>query len=185
MTYSTGMIYDLIKDHRSPVPWRAAVWTSRGIPRHNFLTWLTVLNRCSTKDRMLNWGIQVDASYILCNAPMESRDHLYFECPFSWSLWKELARKAHWLPSRNWATELGCMQALTIPKHDRFLVLLAWQAAIYLLWTERNNRHHRHQFRSTSSLYKQADLLIRNRISGIREANPSLSTKMLRRWFQN
>ncbi|KAH0884422.1 hypothetical protein HID58_060518, partial [Brassica napus] len=103
-TYSTGMIYELIKDHQPPVPWYSAVWSSR---------------------------------------------------------------------------------AIRSPKHERLLVLLAWQASIYLLWTKRNNRHHRQQYRSVSSLAKQADLLIRNRISGIREINPSLSSKMLQRWFLN
>ena len=60
-------------------------------------------------------------------------------------------------------SELGLMQAMTLPKHDRLLVLLAWQATIYLIWTERNSRIHRQQHRSISSLAKQADLLIRNR----------------------
>lgn len=183
-TYSTGMIYELIKDHQPPVPCHSAVWSSRSIPRHNFVTRLTVLDRCPTKDQMLRWGIQIDPTCILCNATSETRDHLYYECPYSWSFWKELSRKVQWNPSRNWSTEFGCMQAIRSPKHERLLVLLAWQASIYLLWTKRNNRHHRQQYRSVSSLAKQADLLIRNRISGIREINLSLS-KMLQRWFLN
>ena len=184
-TYATGTVYDLIKNHRPIVSWCEVVWFSRGIPRHNFLTWLTVLNRYPTKDRMISWGIQIDSSCILCNAPLESRDHLYFECPYAWSLWTELSRKANWRPSRNWLTELDLMQVMTLPKHDRLLVLLAWQVTIYLIWTERNSRIHRQQYRSISSLAKQADLLIRNRVLGIREGNPSLSSKMLQRWFQS
>lgn len=184
-SYSTGMVYDLIKTHQPQVPWSAVVWYPRGIPRHNFLTWFTVLNRCPTKDRMVGWGIKIDTTCILCKAPMETKDHLYYEYPYSWSLWTDLSSKAHWTPSRIWSTELGCMQAISSAKHERLLVLLAWQASIYLLWTERNNRIHRRHYRSVSSLANQADHLIRNKISGIRETNPSLSSKMLQRWFSN
>lgn len=184
-SYSTGLVYDQIKHHQPIVPWHSVVWFSRGIPRHIFLTWLTVLDRCPTKDRMQRWGLQIDTSCILCNAPSESRNHLYFECTYSWNLWSELSRKAHWQPSRNWSVELGCMQGNFSSTHQRLLVLLAWQTTIYLLWTERNNRHHGQQYRTTSSLAKQADQLIRNRISSIRLVNPSLASKMIQRWFQN
>lgn len=180
-TYSTGMIYNLIKDHQPLVPWSGAVWSKRGIPRHNFLTWLTVLDRCPTKERMLRWGIQIDSACVLCNASLETRDHMYFECPYSWSLWTELAAKAQWQPSRDWASELNCMQTSTAPKHERLLVYLAWQASIYLLWKERNNRIHKQHFRSSASLAKQAELLIRNRLSGIRFTNLLLSSKLLQR----
>lgn len=43
--YSTCMIYKLIRDHKPVVPWSPAVWIARGIPKHNFLTWLVNLNR--------------------------------------------------------------------------------------------------------------------------------------------
>lgn len=62
-TYATGMIYKEIKNHHQIVQWHKIVWSSRSIPRHNFLTWLVVLNRCATKDRMLSWGLQTDPMY--------------------------------------------------------------------------------------------------------------------------
>lgn len=40
-SYSTRMVYNLVKHHQPLIPWYAVVWSSRGIPRHNFLTWLT------------------------------------------------------------------------------------------------------------------------------------------------
>lgn len=65
-------------NHQQRVPWRSVFWPSRVIPRHNFLTWLVTLNRCPTKDRMLNWGIKTDPTCVLCNGTAESRDHLFF-----------------------------------------------------------------------------------------------------------
>ncbi|CAG7902028.1 unnamed protein product [Brassica rapa] len=167
-SYSTGMIYNEIKHHQQKVPWRSVVWSSRGIPRHNFLVWLMILNRSPTKDRMINWGLALDPICILCNSLAESRDHLYFECSYSWSLWSRLAQKANWTPDRNWSVGVGTLQATTLPKNHRLLVLLAWQASIYFIWIERNNRIHRQEFRPFLSLFKQADSLIRNRISSLR-----------------
>lgn len=181
--FSTRQVYNEIKPHQQRVPWRAVIWPSRGIPRHNFLTWLVTLNRCPTKDRMLNWGIQTDPTCVLCNGTAESRDHLFFECSCSWNLWSRLAGKANWTTSRNWDTGLGCLQSSSLPRYHRLLILLGWQASIYLLWSERNKHLHRQQFRPTSSLERQADSLIRNRISGFREENPRLSSSMLQLWF--
>lgn len=79
-TCSTGMIYNLIKEHKPQVSWFKAVWSPPGIPKQNFLTWLVVLNRCPTRDRLLGWGLQTDPACVLCNSTAESRDHLFFDC---------------------------------------------------------------------------------------------------------
>lgn len=77
-SFSKGMIYNAIKHHEQKVAWSKIVWSSRSIPRHNFLTWLIVLNRSPTKDRMINWGLQSDPACGLCTGFAETRDHLYF-----------------------------------------------------------------------------------------------------------
>ncbi|XP_048612051.1 uncharacterized protein LOC125586235 [Brassica napus] len=61
------------------------VWNKAGIPRHSFLTWLFVLNRCPTRDRIRGWGFQTDTACVLCNQAEESRDHLFFNCQYSWN----------------------------------------------------------------------------------------------------
>lgn len=182
-SYSTGKIYKEIKVHQQQVSWHRVVWFSKGISRHNFLAWLTVLNRCATKDRIMQWGLQTNPTCVLCNNAAETREHLYFDCTYSWMLWSNLAGKAHWSPSRIWQAELQHLQSSSMPKSGRLLAQLAWQAAIYLLRTERNSRIYRQQFRSVQSLLRQADHLIRNRISSFREENPALSSQMLQLWF--
>lgn len=54
---------------------------------YSFLVWLFTLNRCPTRDRLLGWGLQTDATCLLCNSADESRDHLLFQCSYSWDLW--------------------------------------------------------------------------------------------------
>lgn len=91
-SYSTGIIYNSLKDHGPKVTWNKVVWFSGGIQRHQFLTLLFVLNRCSTKDRLLAWGLHKNPTCVLCNSGAESRDHLFFECSFSRALWDEISR---------------------------------------------------------------------------------------------
>lgn len=57
--FKTGSIYSLLKRHAATVPWYQTIWCKRGIPKHNFLSWLFVLNRCPTRDRLLSWGLNV------------------------------------------------------------------------------------------------------------------------------
>ncbi|OAP08745.1 hypothetical protein AXX17_AT2G15470 [Arabidopsis thaliana] len=89
--YSTGLVYHLFLEDSPLVPWRAAVWIYRGIPKHSFLTWLLVLNQCPTRDRILGWGLHTDPVCMLCNSSPESRDHLFYQCNLSWIVWSSIA----------------------------------------------------------------------------------------------
>ncbi|KAF3524706.1 hypothetical protein F2Q69_00049672 [Brassica cretica] len=75
--------------------------------------------------------------------------------------------------------------SLSSPKHLRLLSLLAWQATIYTLWTERNSRIHRNEFRSADSLSTSTIALIKNRISSFRYSSPALSSAMMQIWLDD
>ena len=100
------------------------------------------------KDRMLQWGLQVTLTCLLCNLQVESRNHLYFDCGFSYDLWTLIASRSRIIPRRSWDETILQMQSLPSEKAFRLLVLLSWQATLYWLWNERNNRLHSNTFRS-------------------------------------
>lgn len=97
--YSIGIVYRKLRVQGQPVSWNAIVWNKGGIPRHSFLTWLFVLNRCPTRDRILGWGLQTSPLCLLCNVMPESRNHLFFDCHFSWGLWGTLAPRCGITPN--------------------------------------------------------------------------------------
>lgn len=72
--YNTNEIYRELRGSEAAVPWASIVWFGGGIPRHNFLTWLFVLNRCPTRDRIASWGLEMDGSCLFYNQAVESRD---------------------------------------------------------------------------------------------------------------
>lgn len=53
-------------------------------PKHAF-SWIAILNRFATKDRLRRLGLSIDECCILCGVENESRDHLFFSCSFSFS----------------------------------------------------------------------------------------------------
>lgn len=182
--YSTRTTYDILRGPSHEVPWHKEVWFGGGIPKHKFTTWLMVLNRCPTLDRMLQWGLQTDGMCLLCNSVPESRSHLLFECTYSWEIWSTISTRCGYSPSPHWETELSKLQAFK-DKRFRKLLLLAWQGSIYMIWAERNNRLHRQNYRSTSSTLVELDQLIRRRIASFRTSNPSLSSKLFQTWFSS
>lgn len=100
--YKTGVIYGLLKLRSQPVSWHGIVWTNGGIPKHNFLVWLFTLNRCPTRDRLLNWGLTVDPKCLLCNVADEPRDHLLFRFNYSWHVWSVTAARCQLQATREW-----------------------------------------------------------------------------------
>ena len=163
--------------------WAKLIWFTRSIPRHSFQAWQVYLNRCPTKDRMIGWGLHVDPMCVLCNSQLESRDHLFFDCPFSYDLWTLIASRCCRRPLRSWGQTVDQLTALVGDKAKRLLSLLAWQATIYWLWTEKNGRLHARPFTTTTVMYSVIDRQIRNKVQSFREINPSFSTTMMQRWF--
>ncbi|KAG2304299.1 hypothetical protein Bca52824_032950 [Brassica carinata] len=179
--YFTKLIYNLIREPTAVVTCHKEVWFSGGIPKHKFLTWLMTLNRCPTKDTMLQWGLQTDGSCILCRSYNESRDHLFFECPCSSEVWFNLALRCS-LSSICESTLLS-LKYFSRSRQWRKLVLLCWQATIYSAWTKRNHRIHRNNFRSPASLLDEIDKTIRLRIASYRFSNSAESSDLLQLWF--
>ncbi|KAF8081277.1 hypothetical protein N665_0895s0002 [Sinapis alba] len=75
----------------TPVPWYMIIWLKTDIPKHKSLAWLMLLNKFPTRDRLLFWGLQTDPLCILCNNDNESRNHIYFICPISTTVWSYFA----------------------------------------------------------------------------------------------
>lgn len=170
--------------HHQQVPWFKEIWFANGIPRHKFLAWLFVLDRCPTKNRMVEWGVDTDPVCILCNSGIESRDHLYYSCSYTWEIWKTVAARSGFSSPRDWNEVLTALNRLKSPTPTRLLTLLAWQASIYCTWAERNGRLHRSQFRIPSAITKDIDKLIRLKIAAIRLDNPRLASELYQAWVR-
>lgn len=186
LKYSTGDVYVYLRGEIPEVNWAKIVWSSYGIPRHCFLAWLVLKNRCPTKDRLISCGLQVPPLCLLCNNLPETRDHLFHECSYTADLWSLSAGKIGFITPMDWSGILAQMITLPLSKTQKastLLTLLAWKATLYWLWNEQNSRLHNNTFRSVDSLFSVLDRQIRNRIHSFRQANPILASAMMQLWL--
>lgn len=181
--YNTGEVYTYLKGDQQLVSWAKIVWFSHGIPRHSFLTWLVLLDRCPTRDRLIRWGLNVDPNCLLCNTGPESINHLYFECPYSTSIWTQIANRAGLQLTTTWEGTLNQLQSLRTNKDSLRLALLATQATVYWIWSERNTRLHQQVFKPPETIISSIDKQIRNRLQSFRHANSRASSAMIQLWF--
>ena len=89
-TFSASRTWDQVRVKRDKVSWSKVVWLPQGVPRYAFILWLAIKNKLSTGDRMRQWGMVQGC--VFCGERDETGDHLYFACPYSYTVWEVLAR---------------------------------------------------------------------------------------------
>ena len=81
--YRAVTVWGEIRPKKEKISWHRLVWNPFVVPKHAVITWLAILNRLPTVDRLKAWGIDKDGLCTLCKQEQESRDHLFFECSYS------------------------------------------------------------------------------------------------------
>lgn len=90
--FSSKLTWELLRSRGDKVEWSKGIWFSYATPKYAFLTWIAVLNRLATGERMMRWGGNANVACSLCDDPLETRSHLYFECVYSAEVWEKLVR---------------------------------------------------------------------------------------------
>ncbi|CAN7126930.1 unnamed protein product, partial [Brassica rapa subsp. narinosa] len=103
---------------------------------------------------------------LLCNRENESRNHIFFSCSYSSTVWT------------HFSSGFGIRS-----RHQIYLSILTWQATIYDIWWERNDRLHRGNHRHPDLLIKKISSTIKNRISALRPEHNSLASELIQLWF--
>ncbi|XP_013624706.1 uncharacterized protein LOC106359192 [Brassica napus] len=116
---------------RSP---EAVVWFREHIPRNAFITWLVLLRRLPTRDRLRRWGLNVPASCVLCSTGVETHHHLFFECEFSSTLWKHFAQGIIPAVPSDIHSAAALISLNRLGPKASAVIKLILQYAIYLIW---------------------------------------------------
>jgi len=90
--FSTRETWDAIREAKPRTEWYKGIWFAHSTPKYSFISWLATRNRLATGDRMLRWRTGVNPLCVLCQAPLEDRDHLLFRCKYSEEVWSGLSR---------------------------------------------------------------------------------------------
>ncbi|XP_060211627.1 uncharacterized protein LOC132639164 [Lycium barbarum] len=140
------------------VPWKCMMFGNAARNKAIFIMWLQLQERLLTKDRMLNWGIDVNADCVMCQNALESRDHLFVHCEFTQHLWTKILNwmQRHSFNSNNWEDHLLWMIQKAKRKAQRAQIFkMVYAETVYAIWHERNQRIFEQKA-------KEADVLARN-----------------------
>lgn len=168
--FSSSKTWEVLRPRSLEQSWAKLVWFKGSTPKHAFHMWVSHLDRIPTRSRLASWGLQVPTVCCLCNAAVETRDHIFLHGSFTLVIWDSimirlrlpLQRFDNWLSLLAWNKIRNCSSPPT-------LRLLATQALVYSTWRQRNNLIHNHVVTSPSKIFRDIDRLIINSITARRK----------------
>ncbi|CAN7063758.1 unnamed protein product, partial [Brassica oleracea var. botrytis] len=143
------------------------------------------------------WRTSADiaSTCLLCGIVDESRDHIYFSCSYSRSVWDFFFTQTSFNQPYTFGEVIRWVHHSTPPGKIRTICKLVMQAVFYALWNERNKRLHTSVARHPQLIIKEIQIILKanlygmdqnvgntNRISSVR-SNPG--DRYLHLWFQN
>ncbi|XP_038997435.1 uncharacterized protein LOC120122384 [Hibiscus syriacus] len=170
---NAGMIYtrdiwEAVRDSRSKVSWHKIIWFPMHIPKFSMISWMAILDRLPTRDRLSRMGIVIDTQCVLCNVAIESRNHLFVDCNFAKLLWNSIinlanVQKPHlpWEEMIEWACVEWKGKSLIST-----LLKITWTSYIYMIWEERNRRIFKHKTREAAHLLSLIKDIVRIQLGG-------------------
>ncbi|XP_074266072.1 uncharacterized protein LOC141588533 [Silene latifolia] len=134
--YTAAACYDWLQGTVPKVPWASLIWNGWVLHKHQFHAWLYAQGALRTNDKLVKFGMDIDATCFLCAQDSEGAEHLFFECIYSKQVIGCINQslKCHipdrqvldWCMLRNGTKVRKGVQAATV-----------W-GAMYHIWQERN-----------------------------------------------
>ncbi|XP_074299556.1 uncharacterized protein LOC141630683 [Silene latifolia] len=81
--YTPSGCYEWLRNVSPLAYWSKVVWNSWALPKHQFMGWLVAHEALNTVDKLLTYGMDVDACCLLCGQDNESLAPLFFACQYS------------------------------------------------------------------------------------------------------
>ena len=177
------MVWGAIRPHLPVKAWAPLLWHKGLIPRHAKTTWLFILDRNPTLDRLLSWGLDVDTICLLCGNADESRNHLFFECQYSVEVWSSICARLNFTsPPTSWNATMTWLPNASSDRSIKIALLQAWQATVYSLWQERNIRFHSGLTIPSSVLGRNIHRMVSDKCMAMVALGQTLGTPLLRIW---
>jgi len=130
---------------------------------------LGIHNRLATRDRIKKWNTWLQVDCVLRNNTEETRDYVFFNCPYSSAIWKNLAQR---LITINYLTDwnqlIAVLHSTSIPTLILLLLRYDFQCTLYHIWRERSVQRHGEHPSPKARLIKLIDKTVRHRISSLK-----------------
>ncbi|KAF3581605.1 hypothetical protein DY000_02033669 [Brassica cretica] len=181
--FISSTTWDLIRKQGDSVDWSRLVWFPQGVPRFAFIPWLAIRDRLPTGHHTSQWG--QPQGCLFCGEPDETRDHLYFACPYTFTLWIRVVGNLFGRDlDRDWETTMLWLLTGSYDSLTYILLRLVLQVSIYYIWRERNERKHNGLAKPVDHLAPLIDKTVRSRITSTGYSRKPKLQGLMRRWFE-
>ncbi|KAI3827752.1 hypothetical protein L1987_01835 [Smallanthus sonchifolius] len=187
--FSSGEVWNNIRLRGEEVSWEDLVWFGQCIPRHSFHMWLVIKNKLKTQDRMGVWdaGSATNLNLMccpLCRYDKDSRDHLFFQCPFASQVWNEVKDFAYMeRVNASWKSIMASLEQYSRSKSAQNVVRkMVVAASTYFIWQERNNRLFSENKRSSSMIANVILHTVRLKLMSFKVGRNTKNPLMLEKW---
>lgn len=183
-SFSPSVTWNLLRQRSPPVEWHEVVWFREEVPRCSFITWMALLKRLSTRDRLISWGMTVLDACVLCSSGVESHQHLFFECSFAVAIWTLFCGRFITSPPSDISSVVLLCSNYQGLYHSQVKVILKLllQVIVYSLWRERNGQIFREVTHQPAAFFRIVDRQMRDRLLSLSPA-PSDAHSLLELYF--
>ncbi|XP_074314038.1 uncharacterized protein LOC141649242 [Silene latifolia] len=131
--YSVSSGYEWLRLKQPKQDWYKVIWNSWNIPKHTFISRIAQNNRFQVRDKLFRIGYFQEYCCCICESEPETRDHLFFNCPYSKNI---LALIEEWCGFNivGFMTSAGPI----IAGRKTQVQCLIWTTFQYHIWSQRN-----------------------------------------------
>jgi len=147
-TLDSGALYKLIKARgQEDNPRAEFIWKNLAPPRVQLFLWLLMQGRIQCRSVLLRKGIVDSGTCEICNAAIESPEHIIHGCPLGRGVWTSLNLLSIISVDMNDLHSVQGPPSNPIPELPSFLALVCWQ-----IWKARNARIFRNETQTVSQV---------------------------------
>lgn len=161
----------------SKVHWRHLVWNRLSIPKAKFICWLAAHQGLKTKDTLKRNGVVDDDLCPLCSLYSETRNHLFFECPFSLLC---VARVKAWTRVGFKSFDRMDVRKSGLSQVKQRVLIMVYASIIYHIWECRNEAIWKRFIRSPRCIVELIKTEVSQRCHAVTVAAPSAHTCLFR-----
>ncbi|XP_024016097.1 uncharacterized protein LOC112089261 [Eutrema salsugineum] len=127
--------------------------------------------------------MDVELSCLLCGSENESKDHLFFECPYSKEVWSSITTTLMFpSPPVKWTDIMAWLHSSPSGSTTALALLQAWQGCISELWNERNRRVHQGFTLPVSLLITKIISSMKNKCTAMSQIGSAHGDALLEIW---
>ncbi|XP_075076376.1 uncharacterized protein LOC142163027 [Nicotiana tabacum] len=140
--FSIRKLYTKMRGVFTKVSWRKLVCNNLGASKWIFILGLVAHEKLLTRDKLIQWGMEVPLACPLCNTRNESISHLFFQCDMSSYIWKKvLAWQGISRMVMDWQEELKWAEVYARGRRvEAEIYRMTLAASVYYIWKEKNQR---------------------------------------------